>query len=338
MRRFLQYLFKRPLTWFANRFSAAPDRKDVFKSLSSLYRSSNNKKQKRVKVIDIDAATDKFIIFSDQHKGNRNSGDDFASCENNYISALEYYHSECFSFISLGDCEELWKYKAADALPKNKKAFEAESAFQSDGHYYRSFGNHDIIWKNKIDVDMQLNPYFQLPLPVYEGFLLRTTINGSPLHFFLTHGHQGDKLSDNNAFSTWIVAHIWTPIQRYLRLNVNTPSKDDNLLNKHNKMMYEWSSSRKHLVLVTGHTHQPVFASGKYSDHPSNDIPVATSKASLKPSYFNSGCCCFSDGDITGIEISGGNIALIKWYTDTDKVSRRKVLETIPLLHLSADL
>ncbi len=36
-------------------------------------------------------------------------------------------------------------------------------------------------------------------------------------------------------------------------------------------------------------------------------------KTMAKPSYFNSGCCCFSDGDLTGIEIEGGFIRLVKW-------------------------
>jgi hypothetical protein len=48
------------------------------------------------------------------------------------------------------------------------------------------------------------------------------------------------------------------------------------------------------------------------------------------PSYFNSGCCCFSDGDVTGIEIADGFIRLIKWET-TDQGSIRKVLEESPL-------
>ena len=43
-------------------------------------------------------------------------------------------------------------------------------------------------------------------------------------------------------------------------------------------------------------------------------------------SYFNSGCCCFNDGDITGIEIAEGYIRLIKWHIDND-VPKRIVLE-----------
>ena len=35
-----------------------------------------------------------------------------------------------------------------------------------------------------------------------------------------------------------------------------------------------------------------------------------------KPCYFNTGCCSYSDGDITGIEIVRGEIKLIKWSFD----------------------
>ena len=35
-----------------------------------------------------------------------------------------------------------------------------------------------------------------------------------------------------------------------------------------------------------------------------------------KPSYFNTGCCSFSDGDVTGIEICDGWIKLVRWPDD----------------------
>ncbi|NJO25385.1 MAG: hypothetical protein HC867_05830 [Bacteroidia bacterium] len=46
----------------------------------------------------------------------------------------------------------------------------------------------------------------------------------------------------------------------------------------------------------------------------------------MKPGYFNSGCCCFNDGDITGIEIADNCIHLIKWKQGKDS-PERKVLE-----------
>ena len=333
MRRLLQYLFKRPLTWMANTLSAKPVRETVFKSLSKLY-NSTKKNNKRVCVLNIDAA-DKFIIFSDQHKGNRDYADDFAGNEFNYLKALEYYHSQNFSFINLGDSEEIWKYTVEEVLPKNEKAFAAEAAFQPN-KYFKTFGNHDIIWKNKWDVERLLKNYFALPLPVYEGIILKTTVANEALTVFCTHGHQGDKMSDNNAFSTWIVAHVWTPIQRYLKINVNTPSKNYSLRNKHNQLMHQWSSNRKNVLLITGHTHSPVFASGKYSSHPSNKIEKDANEK-LKPSYYNSGCCCFNDGDITGIEIEDGFIRLIRWHQDND-TSTRTILEEIKLEKLLEDL
>lgn len=35
-----------------------------------------------------------------------------------------------------------------------------------------------------------------------------------------------------------------------------------------------------------------------------------------KPCYFNTGCCSFGDGDITGIEIVNGLIKLVRWLDD----------------------
>ena len=50
-----------------------------------------------------------------------------------------------------------------------------------------------------------------------------------------------------------------------------------------------------------------------------------------KSAYFNSGCCCFNDGDITGIEIENGFIRLIKWSYKKSKDSKRSVLEEMKL-------
>lgn len=319
-----------------NYLAADPKKDVVFKSLSSLYESGSDHTNDYIKVVEIDISKDKFIVFSDQHKGNKSWADDFNNCETNYLAALKYYNEQDYHFINLGDSEELWKFRPAEILPVNEKSFAAESAFQPT-RYHKTYGNHDIIWKNKLDVSFLMKKYFQMPLPVLEGLILRSCDTSTCLNIFLTHGHQGDMMSDNNAFSTWIVAHIWMPLQRFLRLNINAPSKDFSLRNNHNKMMHEWSSNQKDLILVTGHTHQPVFASGKYYNHPSNKIDTVQPQEDVKPSYFNTGCCCFSDGDITGIEISDGYIRLIKWY-DEEVGSKRMILEEKKIGELLADL
>ncbi len=334
MRKLLQGLLKKPLTWMANRLAASPRREIVFKSLSELYKD-NSTSSTRLRVIPADFNTGKFIIFSDQHKGNKSWADDFNACEKNYIAALQYYNDQHYHFINLGDSEELWKFTAKDIIPANAKALAAEAAFQPL-RYYKTFGNHDLIWKNKLDVEMLLKKVFQMPLPVHEGIILRNT-GTDQLDIFLTHGHQGDMMSDNNALSTWIVAHFWTPLQRYLRININSPSDDHSLRNKHNRMMYDWSREKNKLILITGHTHQPVFASGKYFDFPPGAIPSSEPASMLKPSYFNTGCCCYNDGDITGIEIDSGQIRLVKWFNE-EVLSERKVLEQVEISKLMQDL
>lgn len=203
--------------------------------------------------------------------------------------------------------------------------------------YTKTFGNHDIIWKDKFAVGFYLKKYFTTAPVIYEGVILKLQGLKIPLNIFLTHGHQGDLMSDNNAFSTWLVAHIWMPMQRFLRININSASKDFSLRNLHNKMMYEWSSKRRNLLLITGHTHQPVFASGRYYNHPANKIESELEHTDLFPSYFNSGCCCFDDGDITGIEIAEGFIRLVKWF-DEEQGSKKKVLEEISFEKLMEDL
>jgi hypothetical protein len=318
----------------ANYMAASPKKEIIFKSLTELYNCSKTKANSRIKAIETDLLQDNFIIFSDQHKGNRSWADDFGICEKNYVAALEQYNKDNFTFINMGDSEEIWKFKIQEIIPANKAAFTAEAAFQPK-RYYKTFGNHDLLWKNKLDVHFNLKKIFRMPLPVYEGIVLRDS--KLKLDIFLTHGHQGDVMSDNNSLSTWIVAHVWMPLQRYLRINVNTPSKDFSLRNKHNRMMYEWSSIRKHLVLITGHTHQPIFASGKYYKHPSNNIPTDTLDKNLIPTYFNTGCCCYNDGDITGIEITDGKIRLIKWYNEEVK-SEKMILEEITFTTLMKDL
>jgi len=169
----------------------------------------------------------------------------------------------------------------------------------------------------------------------------------------MTHGHQGDLQSDGNWFSKWFVSDIWGPFQAYLRINPNTPANNDQLKTEHNKMMYQWSSKRKQTLLITGHTHQPVFKSftqieilydklekaKKAKDAAAiaelqKQIDLRHTKGDKMPdftgvldTYFNSGCCCFDDGDITGIEIEDGSIRLIKWHYVHDKESERVVLE-----------
>ena len=57
---------------------------------------------------------------------------------------------------------------------------------------------------------------------------------------------------------------------------------------------------------------------------------VSVDYLTMKPTYFNSGCCCFPDGDITGIEIDNGYMRLVKWKKEQQQPART-ILEEISL-------
>ena len=49
---------------------------------------------------------------------------------------------------------------------------------------------------------------------------------------------------------------------------------------------------------------------------------LAAARAQEKPCYFNGGCCSFSDGQVTGMEIAEGQIRLVQWMMREGKASR----------------
>ena len=384
MRRLVQIILLKPILWFSRKFTSRPERQRIFKALSELFRNIKEEPGKKGVVLDLKEKS-RIIIFSDQHRGAKNGADDFMKAEGTYLAALDHYFQNRFQLISLGDSEELWENTLARVKKNNSISFEAEKRFLLQDRFFKVFGNHDLFWDNSPIATQQLKTIYGKKLRVFEGIILeidnnetpkkknppKTTnpftffkdtkagdgslpIADCPLTIFLTHGHQGDASSDGNWFSKFFVANIWAPLQAYLRLNFNTPAYDEDLKTSHNLIMYEWSAKYKNLVLITGHTHQPVFESLTHPERlykklgaaikekrteEANEIEAEIKRRGrdykttpaqfldIKPSYFNSGCCCFRDGDITGIEITYEKIILVKWSL----AKKREVLEEISL-------
>lgn len=359
MKSLLQRLLKKPIIRLTDKYASRPDKKRVDKALTELYQDIAGGKGKRGNIIPFDAAAQKFIILSDQHKGARDGADDFALSEKNYLAALDHYNRSNFHYINLGDSEELWENRFPAIKKHNKATFEHEQLFLKRNAFTKIFGNHDLYWDNDPLAALSLKQVYGQSIKVFEGVILQTNINNKPLKIYLTHGHQGDLQSDGNWLSKWFVSNIWGPLQAYLRINPNTPANNDQLKTAHNRMMYEWSEKQDNLLLITGHTHQPVFKSLTHLEtlyagldrakaendevlarnlqhqiterHFKGDKVLEFKDHGYKPCYFNSGCCCFDDGDITGIEIENGQIRLIKWKYVDHKKSERTVLEECPL-------
>jgi len=357
MRKFFQWLLLRPVIWGTKKFSSKPEQDRIFKALSKLYRNITRDPGKKGLIIPFELQNGRFIIFSDQHKGARDGADDFAIAEPNYLAALDHYNNNNFTFISLGDNEELWENTLAQVKKYNTATFEAEKKFIGRNAFIKVFGNHDLFWQNDPFAPLQLKSIYDTDVKIYEGLILPVSIGDKTLNIYCTHGHQGDAQSDGNWFSKFFVARVWGPLQGYLRINPNTPAYNNEEKTLHNDIMYKWSAQFNDILLITGHTHQPVFESltlleklywqmqmAKRANN--NDeikklqeeikkrekefSAVSVDYLTMKPSYFNSGCCCFSDGDITGLEIENGFIRLIKWKSENEH-SVRTILDEVSL-------
>lgn len=323
----------------------------------TLKRAEEQEKLDNPIMLDINSA--KLIIFSDQHKGNRNGADDFRICERAYNAALAYYNQLEYTLIVLGDVEELWEEWPKTVMKAYSHTMELEGKFHQAGRYLRIAGNHDDAWRHPDLVEKFLVPALGGgPLKVHESLILHVRDGENELgRLLLLHGHQGTLGSDFfAAIAKWIVRIIWRPVQRIIKISLNTPAKDFVLRHKHDNALYRWSEVQDKIVLITGHTHRPILQSESHEALIRSNLKTAEaelakkpgdmrlqkrvanlaaevewvlaqnqlSPANLpstnqkKPSYFNTGCCAFSDGDITVLEISKGEIKLVRWPDDDD--------------------
>jgi hypothetical protein len=290
----------------------------------------------------LDLSATRLIILSDHHRGARDGADDFRRCEPAYNAALAYYFREGHRLLLLGDVEDLWECSAKEVLPAYERTLSLERRFHDAGRCERFFGNHDDLWQSKLAVRRRLAP--RLPgVSVREALCLDVVDGGRRLgRIFLTHGHQGTAGYEWRLISHPALRLIWRPFQRLLKIASTSPSQDWSLRERHETAMFVWAQAHPdRIVLIAGHTHRPVFWTKVPAvDHSARiaelqqrraDSVDAALEAELEylvaeqrrqegqarpfpgPCYFNTGCCSFGDGDVTGIEISEGQIRLVRW-------------------------
>ena len=325
--------------------------------------TSLNKAYKQAKRIPINVGSARWVLLSDHHRGRKDGADDFAPCEVTYLAALNHYNKECFTLGLLGDVEELWENHILQVLGPYKQVILEEKKFYDTERLYRLWGNHDDDWRFVAQIEKYLGWAFP-SIPVYEALILELEEGMSSREILLIHGHQGTLNSDRFAWISRIfVRLIWRNFQRLFKFPLSTPSNNIKLKTEHDQAMYRWADENDR-VLICGHTHQPVFMSYTHADKLRLQIEnvEASQKEneseegerelkelrellltvisaggepikipSPKPFYFNTGCCSFADGDITGIEIADGEIRLVKW---TGTSQERKVLGSTALKFL----
>lgn len=254
---------------------------------------------------------DKFILFSDCHRGDSSFADDFANNRNIYYHALNHYFNEGFSYIELGDGDELWENMFfKEIFEANKNVYLVLQKFFIENRLHMIYGNHDMVYRNESILKKNLYDYFdqrkgeKVPLfpgiKFHEAIILENKDNNNQ-ELFLTHGHQADFMNYVGwKINRFLVRILWKPLQVWGIKDPTSPAKNYVELIKVERRIKKWIADNNNKITITGHTHRPRFPS--------------PSENALH--YFNDGSCVHPRS-ITGIEICNGTIALIKWFIDT---------------------
>lgn len=295
---------------------------------------------------------DRFVIFSDHHKGDGSAADDFRKNGSLYDHALSFYWKEGYRLVVLGDNEELWENSFDTILLRYRKIIEKEIAMapqNPEKKKIRIWGNHDK------EVSLRR---FQRYCESHDESIFNTTDYREGLclgkDIFLIHGHQGRFFEDKAwRVSRWAVQFVWKCIQKLFNIGIDGPAENFRISDSLERQYYAWAK-KQGILLICGHTHRAIFGSLTHFDRLQEDIQnlkaqhknlpekekehmkkkitakegelraILRSRLGIKPMsfedspvksvpcYFNAGCCGYTNG-ITCLEIDRGSIRLIKW-------------------------
>ena len=261
----------------------------------------------------------KFIFFSDCHRGNGSMSDEFSRNENTYLYALKRYFDEGYTYVEVGDGDELWEHKFGHIKKAHAGVFSRIRKFHEDGRFIMIYGNHNIFLRKNGYVRKNYDTFYDYYEEVEHRLLkgiepqeaLLLKVEKTEQEIFVVHGHQGDFLNDQFwRFAMFSLKYFWRFLHSFGIRSPASPVKNIHKQHKIERNYNKWIKEHKKM-LICGHTHRV-----KYPKQ--GELP-----------YFNTGCCVFPRR-ITGIEIAEGNILLIQWRTvpDSEGVLRvqRKVL------------
>lgn len=283
----------------------------TFNRLNKVYKSSPE--------ISFNSSS-KIVIFSDCHRGDGSWVDDFNYNQTLYYAAIKHYHLSGFTYIDLGDSDELWKNKKVfDITSTYTDIFRLLHEFYQEGRYHMIYGNHDIEKRYPEFIKKHLETYYDSyndtnePLfkgiQVHEGLILKHSEIG--LNFLLVHGHQGDILSDICwRIGRFLARYVWKRLELFGSKNPTSAAKNFTKKKKVERKIIEWVTANNQPV-IAGHTHR-------------SSCPIDGEKP-----YFNDGSCVHPNC-ITCLEIENDEIILVKWVVKT-REDRIVYVDRVPI-------
>lgn len=253
----------------------------------------------------------RLVLISDCHRGQGNSNDNFLKNQHLYFYALSYYFDRGYTYVELGDGDELWENRNfSDILEIHSNIFWLFESFHKQNRIYMIYGNHDMEKK-----------FHSCPLqiPCQEALILKDCYTSH--YFYLTHGHQADTF--NSTFwklSRFLVRYLWKPLEGFGVLDPTSAAKNYSIKETTEKRLEHWAE-KQNVTLIAGHTHRSVL-----------DIN--------HPHYINTGSCVHPRC-ITCIEITNNSLSLVKWSMEAKSdatlyVARNVLNGPIPLQEFSS--
>ena len=247
----------------------------------------------------------RYVLFSDCHRGTGVSYDNFLKNQNLYFAALRYYYDRQFTYIELGDGDELWENRSMEQIKSiHDNTFWLLSLYYKQKRLWLLYGNHDLIKRNPRYIGQHFSSYIcstnkTQPLfpgiTFYEGLILKDCLGKRDL--YLTHGHQADFLNSVLwKFSRFLVRYIWKPMEHIGFLDPTSAAKNNTKKRKTERLLTGWAIDNDR-ILISGHTHRPMIGT--------KDSP-----------YFNTGSCVHPRC-ITCIEVTDRCMTLVKWTLRT---------------------
>jgi len=250
----------------------------------------------------------KYVLFSDCHRGAGTSNDNFLKNQNLYFAALQHYYRTGYTYIELGDGDELWENRSMkQIIEAHGDIFSLLSCFHRQGRLYMLYGNHDIIKRDSHYTTRNCSTYpcccgnnpdlARKPLlpdiTFYPGIILENISSPESRDLYLTHGHQADLFNSTLwRLSRFLVRYLWKPLEHYGVLDPTSAARNYTKKQKAEQRLHHWAERENH-ILITGHTHRPTLSE-------------------TDTCYYNSGSCVHPYS-ITCLEIDHMRIRLIKW-------------------------
>lgn len=245
----------------------------------------------------------KIVCMSDCHRGVGNHGDNFLPNQNVFFAALKYYYDRGFTYVELGDGDELWENRRLDRIVEiHSDVFWLMSRFYCGGRLIMLYGNHDCRKKDGSFMESHCGQYFCDHTDCYhdlfpglrarEALLLKDC--GQQHEILLLHGHQVDFLNDTLwPLARFLVRYVWRPLELLGVADPTSAARNYKKRKKTERRLAAYAEKRK-LLLIAGHTHRPV-------------LP-----APGESFYLNDGSCVHPRC-ITAMELENGAVTLVKW-------------------------